>query len=212
MCAIISALIICETLIVPVNISLQDLSLWQQTAFAAAIIERMLPNYQMFSQTADFGNYKVLRNQLDLVWQRLEQGQLKINFAAQLEKLEDEIPDVDKFDFFGVHPALDTCMALGSLLQGMQDKDEETINNVGLLSQSSVSYYLGILIASEQEQQENIVINEQDIEDHPLMQWEIETQQELFMSVKISKENKQTCKQLKEMALSEGMSNLGIEI
>lgn len=198
---------------------MQDLSLWQQTAFSAAVIERMLPNYQMFSQAADFGNYKVLRNQLDLVWQLLEQGQLKINFAAQLEKLEDEIPDVDKFDFFGVHPALDTCMALGSLLQGMQDKDLDTINNVGLLSQSSVSYYLGILLASEQEQQQDaamneqgIVIKEQDIEDHPLMQWEIETQHELFMSVKISKENKQTCRQLKEMALSEGMSNLGIEI
>jgi uncharacterized protein YjaG (DUF416 family) len=197
---------------VPNSLKLQDLTLWQQTAFAAALLERMIPNYQMFAQAAEFGDPQLLRNQLDLIWQRLAQGQVKINFAVQLEKLELEIPDVDDFDFFGVHPALDTCMALGSLLQGIQDKDSETISNVSLLSTSSVSYYLGLLLAQEHPDQDNIVIQEQDIEDHPLMQWEIATQQELFNALTAAKENPDTCQLLKQLALSEGMSNLGIEI
>ncbi|OUS23914.1 hypothetical protein A9Q98_14375 [Thalassotalea sp. 42_200_T64] len=191
---------------------LTNLSLWQQTTFAAALLERMLPNYQIFSQAVDFGDFKLLRNQLDLVWQRLSQGKIKINFSVQLEKLEDEIPDVDNYDFFGVYPALDTCMALGSLLQGMQDKDDETIANVSLLSQSSVSYYLEILLASELEQQDDIVINQLDIEQHPLMLWEIASQKELFELIKHSNESQQTCQQLKALALSEGLSNLGIEL
>lgn len=193
------------------TIAFHDLSLWQQTAFSAALLERMLPNYKMFSQAAEFGDYPVLRNQLNLIWQRLEQGKLKINYSVQLEKLENEIPDVDNFDFFGVHPALDCCMALGSLLQGMDDKDHETIANVVLLSTSSVSYYLEILLASECLDQENIVINEIDIEQHPLMQWEKATQQELFAYLKANKENQTTCQTLKQMASSEGLSNLGIE-
>lgn len=197
---------------VPVSLNLNNLTLWQQTAFAASLLERMLPNYQMFSQAAEFGDPQLLRNQLDLIWQRLAQGQVKINFAVQLEKLELEIPDVDDFDFFGVHPALDTCMALGSLLQGIQDKDSETIGNVSLLSTSSVSYYLGLLLAQEHPDQDNIVIQEQDIEDHPLMQWEIATQRELFNTLTAAKENPETCQHLKKLALSEGMSNLGIEI
>ncbi|MEW6997299.1 YjaG family protein [Colwelliaceae bacterium BS250] len=196
----------------PNSLKLQDLTLWQQTAFAAALLERMIPNYQMFAQAAEFGDPQLLRNQLDLIWQRLAQGQVKINFAVQLEKLELEIPDVDDFDFFGVHPALDTCMALGSLLQGIQDKDSETISNVSLLSTSSVSYYLGLLLAQEHPDQDNIVIQEQDIEDHPLMQWEIATQLELFNALTAAKENPDTCQLLKQLALSEGMSNLGIEI
>ncbi|MDG2394115.1 MAG: DUF416 family protein, partial [Thalassotalea sp.] len=61
------------------NLNLKNLSLWQQTAFAAALLERMLPNYKMFSQAADFGDPALLRNQLDLIWQRLGQGQVKIN-------------------------------------------------------------------------------------------------------------------------------------
>ena len=195
----------------PNKLALHNLTLWQQTAFAAALIERMIPNYAMFSQAADFGDVKILRNQLDLVWQRLAQGKVKINFAAQLEKLEEIIPDVEDFDFFGVHPALDACMALGSLLQGIQDKDEETIGNVSILSESSVSYYLSILIASEHESQDDIVINQQQIDEHPLMQWEMEMQQEMFDILSKAKESQETCQRLKALANEEGLSNLGIE-
>lgn len=196
----------------PTPLPFEKLSLWQQTAFSAALLERMLPNYVMFSQAADFGDPELLKNQLNLIWQRLAQSQVKINFSVQLEKLEDAIPDVENFDFFGVYPALDTCMALGSLLQGIQDKDSATLQNVGILSTSSVSYYLGLLLAEEQADNEEILIKEIDIENHPLMQWELETQAELFNFLSNNKENQETCLALKQLAMSEGLSNLGIEL
>lgn len=196
----------------PTTLPFEKLSLWQQIAFSAALLERMLPNYTMFSQAAEFGDPELLKNQLSLVWQRLAQSQVKINFAVQLEKLEEAIPDVENFDFFGVYPALDTCMALGSLLQGIQDKDSETLQNVGILSTSSVSHYLGLLLAEDQFDNDEILIKEIDIENHPLMQWELETKSELFNYLVNNKENQDTCKGLKQLALSEGLSNLGIEL
>ena len=66
------------------------LSHWQQVAFSAALLERMLPNYQMFSDAADFGEFSLLRNQLDLIWQWLDNSRAtKINANAQLNKLEE---------------------------------------------------------------------------------------------------------------------------
>lgn len=44
------------------------------------------------------------------------------------------------------------------------------------------------------------------------MQWEQETQSELFEFLKKAPENKKSCLYAKSLVLEEGMSNLGIEI
>lgn len=193
--------------------SLQNLSQWQQTAFCAALLERMLPNYKMFSEASNFGDYKVLRNQLDLVWQWLDKNsKIKINYSAQLVKLEDNIPDPEQFDFIGVFPALDAAMALMSLLQNMQDKDSDGFANVAKLSENSVSYYVELLLLDEQGDNEDAEVSADDINQHPLMEWERATQKELFDYLTIAAEQKKTCIQAKELVLEEGLSNLGIEI
>jgi hypothetical protein len=195
-----------------VSLTFKYLSPWQRNAFCAALLERMLPNYKMFAQVAEFGDSKVLRNQLDLFWQKLAERSIKINSDAQLVKLEEQIPEPKKFDFFGVYPALDTCMALVALLQGGQESGFEHIEQVSRLSQNSVSYYIELMLAQAFESQDEIILSTNDIAEHPLMQWEVATQHELFDFVLANKENKQTCQQLKALSLSEGLSNLGIEI
>lgn len=197
-----------------IRLPLAKLSLWQQTVFCCALLERMLPNYAMFSQAAEFGDVNVLRNQLDLVWQRLDSKQkVKLNFDAQLEKLEEQIPDPEAFDFFGVFPALDVCMALMSLLQALQSKDAQEFANVSRLSHNSVSYYVELLLVEESDEADDeLSISTQQLNQHPLMEWEFATQNELFDFLKQAPENKQTCQQAKAMVLEEGLSNLGIEI
>ncbi len=202
------------------------LSPWQQVAFSAALIERMLPNYQMFSESADFGNGNVLRNQLDLIWQWLDPNNtIKINIDAQLNKLELQTPDPQEFDFFGVFPALDVCMALTATWQLMQlipkgkkkDVEFEDVQTVSRLSLNSVSYYIELQLLDAlkdklaAEHGEDKILTER-IAQHPLMQWESDTQHELFDFLKFAAENVRTCQRVKEMALSEGLSNLGIEI
>ncbi|MBA6288198.1 YjaG family protein [Colwellia sp. MB02u-10] len=200
-----------------INLPFSKLSQWQQVAFSAALLERMLPNYQMFAEHVEFGDFKVLRNQLDLIWQWLDKAnRCKINYDAQIAKLEEQVPDPDDFDFLGVFPALDSAMALMSLFQGMQDLESDSLSNISKLSENSVSYYVELSLAQQIDEitpdEEEIVISAQQIAEHPLMQWEIATQNELFEFLTTASENKASCLQAKAMVLEEGLSNLGIDI
>ena len=208
-----------------IHLPFAKLSHWHQIAFSAALLERMLPNYQMFSEAADFGNAKVLRNQLDIIWQWLDNSStVKINSDAQLLKLEAETPDPEEFDSFGVFPALDACMALSALWQLMQVKpmkkpkisevEIDDVQSISRLSHNSVSYYVELLLLEEvaESVDEEFTITAEQMDAHPLMQWEIDTQNELFDFLKFSAADKRTCKLAKQMSLSEGLSNLGIEI
>ncbi|MEH6596542.1 MAG: YjaG family protein [Colwellia polaris] len=200
-----------------IHLPFNKLSQWQQVAFCAALLERMIPNYQMFSEHTEFGNYKVLRNQLDLVWQWLDKAnRCKINYDAQIAKLEEQVPDPDLFDFLGVFPALDSAMALMSLFQAIQDPEGDGFINVSKLSENSVSYYVELILAQEVDEitpeEDEIVISAQQISAHPLMQWEIATQNELFDFLTSARENKASCVKAKVLVLEEGLSNLGIEI
>ena len=200
-----------------IHLPFNKLSQWQQVAFCAALLERMIPNYQMFSEHTEFGNYKVLRNQLDLVWQWLDKAnRCKINYDAQIAKLEEQVPDPELFDFLGVFPALDSAMALMSLFQAIQDPEGDGFINVSKLSENSVSYYVELILAQEVDEitpeEDEIVISAQQISAHPLMQWEIATQNELFDFLTSARENKASCVKAKVLVLEEGLSNLGIEI
>jgi uncharacterized protein YjaG (DUF416 family) len=196
-----------------IHLPFSKLSHWQQITFASALIERMLPNYQMFSESSQFGSYALLRNQLDLIWQWLDKNnKIKININAQLNKLEEQTPDPEAFDSFGVFPALDVCMAMMSLWQLMQtngtDKDHEDINSVSRLSQNSVNYYVELLLIEEGDED----IQAAEFDEHPLIDWEKETQHELFDFLKMAAETKRSCQLATKMVLSEGLSNLGIAI
>lgn len=196
-----------------IHLPFAQLSPWQQITFASALLERMLPNYQMFSENSQFGDYALLRNQLDLIWQWLDKNsKIKININAQLNKLEEQTPDPEEFDSFGVFPALDVCMAMMSLWQLIQsngkDKDHEDINSISRLSHNSVSYYVELLLLDEGATE----VQAESINEHPLAAWEKETQHELFDFLKFAAESKRSCQLAKNMVLSEGLSNLGIEI
>lgn len=193
-----------------IHLPFKQFSQWQQVAFSAALIERMLPNYVMFSEVENTGESKILRNQLDLVWQWLDKkNRVKINYDAQFIKLEEQTPDPELFDSFGVFPAVDVCMAILSLLQIMQDKDSDGAASVSRLSQNSVSYFCELELSQVEEGE---AVNDSNIAEHPLMQWEVATQNELFDYIKNSPEEKKTGQLAKALVLEEGMSNLGIEI
>ncbi len=208
-----------------IHLPFAKLSHWQQIAFSAALLERMLPNYQLFSEAADFGDAKVLRNQLDIIWQWLaNRSAVKINIDAQLLKLEPETPDPEAFDSFGVFPALDACMALTALWQLMQSKpakkgkilevELDNIKSISRLSHNSVSYYIELLLLEEVDEavSNEFAITTEQINEHPLMQWEKETQNELFDFLKFAAEDKRSCQLARKLSLSEGLSNLGIDI
>lgn len=174
---------------------------WRACAFSLMLLERMYPNYQLFCELTEFADPGPIRNTLNSLWEWLGTPKTKINYEAQRLKLDEATPDVDNFDNYGVYPALDFAVSLDALLNLMSGEDEQGAVVISKVSQGTVEAYIE---ASEGPQE--------DIKAHPLMDWEINTQAELFEFITGDvKRNKALVKTLKMMAVSEGMSNIGLE-
>jgi len=171
-------------------------------AFSAALLQRMVPNYQLFCELTEFAEPDTLTKCLDLIWESLCSPKSKINFATQLEKVEEATPDVSDYDSFGVYPALDAAIAMSSAINLIMKVDPHGAVVVSKLSQGSVEAYL---LASGE-------ATEEDVKTHPLMQFEIAIQQELLDAVTTKAPMTQKVAKLKGIAASEGISNIGLEI
>lgn len=182
----------------------RDLQGWQAVAFAATLLERMLPNYTLFCEVTEFADPSLYRNSLDAIWDWLSSPKAKINFAAQLEKIEAAVPDAADYDNYGVFPAIDVAMSMSAIILLIQNEDLQGAVVVSKLSQGGVEAFIEATSES--------TISDAEIKVHPLMQWEIETQKELLDLIKQHPHNASTCKLLKAFATEPGMSNIGIEI
>lgn len=182
---------------------IRDLSESHSLLFACALMQRMLPNYILFHQVTQFGNPQVMSSALSLLWEHCTLTQTSFNAALQLDKIESNIPEVNDFDSYGVYPAIDFCVALTCAMQSVMGEHPHIGVTAAKLSQGSVEAY--ILASSENE------ISNQDIKQHPLMEYEIQTQQFLLSEIKANKISKAWVKSLRTDILTEKVSNLGIE-
>jgi uncharacterized protein YjaG (DUF416 family) len=182
----------------------RELSGWQAVAFSATLLERMFPNYQLFCEATEFADAGLYRNSLNTIWEWLATPKAKINFAAQLEKVESVVPDAKDFDNYGVYPAIDVAMSMSACILLIQGEDLQGAVVVSKLSQGGVEAFIEATAEAE--------LSDAEIRQHPLMQWEISLQQELLVLLEKEPKNSQTCKLLKSLATQEGMSNIGIEI
>jgi len=182
----------------------RELSGWQAVAFSATLLERMLPNYQLFCEATEFADPELYRNSLNTIWEWLATPKAKINFAVQLEKVESAVPDPKDFDNYGVYPAIDVAMSMSACILLIQGEDLQGAVVVSKLSQGGVEAFI--------EATAEIELSDAEIRLHPLMQWEISLQQELLVLLEKEAKNSATCKLLKSFSRQEGMSNIGIEI
>jgi uncharacterized protein YjaG (DUF416 family) len=184
----------------------RELQDWRACGIALVLLERMHPNYQLFCEATEFCNADPLRNTLNSLWDWLanpdtKKGGTKINYEAQRAKLDEATPDVKDFDNYGVYPALDFAVSLDAVLNLMSGEDPQGAVVVSKVSQGCVEAYI-----------EAIEGEEVEIKTHPLMTWEIEVQNEVLELLHSGvKRNKELVKQLKLIAIEEGISNIGIE-
>lgn len=182
---------------------IRELSSPKDMLFCCAIMQRMLPNYQLFSQVTGFGDAHLAQSVLNLMWEWCMSSQSKFNAPVQLEKLEEIIPEVNDFDNFGVYPALDYCMALSCALQSFSDEHDNPAVTIAKLSQGSVEAY--IMASAEEE------LTGEQIKQHPLMEFEIQTQLSLLNYCQNNKLTKELVKELRQDLMAEKLSSLGIE-
>lgn len=187
---------------------IRQLTFVQQGALALTVLERMAPNYELFSESLSFGDWTELRNVLNSSWEKLAIPKAKISIERLVEKVEDNTPDLAEFDVFGVYPAIDFCTALITFFSGVQDKEAANFLDVCKISQASVAKFIEYSLTASGELADN-----EAVRNHPLMQYEMEVLGEFIDSIAaISRFEMSDVKKLKALALEDGQSNLGIEV
>ncbi len=190
---------------------MRELGFYQQAAIAACLLERMLPNYQLFSEVSEFGDGAALRHMLDLSWEWLTVKKAKINFPRLAEELEPLIPEVNHFDMFGVYPAVDCATALDAMFNGISQQDSGEFINVAKISQATVAR----LIEHQAEHEDITSENELKklVRDHPLMAYEMDCLAELIELVRPMQQiTREQMLQLKAWVQEQGLTNLGMEL
>lgn len=187
---------------------IRELNYLQKAVLGAAIIERMLPNYSLFSEATGFGDEQVLRNTLNLIWEKILIPKSKISLEKLVEKVEPNVPELSDFDMFGTYPAIDVATALLGMLQGLMAKDEHEFVSVAKISQATVAKYIEFMLMAE-----DVLPTNELIREHPQMQYEIEILAELIEHVeKMGRISSDSVKSLKELALADGQTNIGLEL
>ena len=191
----------------PIHKRLENLATWQHLTFMACLCERMYPNYHLFCQiTEQPQNAKVYHNILNLVWEYLTVKEANINFESQLEKLENIIPDVNDYDFYGVVPALDACEGLAEVLHTIiAGASLEQAVKVSQLSLGTVASYL--------ETEYDRTLSEVELKESDLIQQELDVQWQLYRALKeAERHDVELISDLKNALREEAVSNICIKI
>lgn len=191
--------------------AMRELNFYQQAAIAAALLERMLPNYQLFAEVTQSGDAELPRHILTLIWEWLTVKKAKINFAKLSEELEAITPEISHYDIFGVYPAVDCATALDMMLSGISQQDAGEFINVAKISQASVARLV------EHESIDDDITTEAELKkivrEHPLMQYEMDCLAELIELVTPLKQFGREERQLLQGWVKEqGLTNLGMEL
>jgi uncharacterized protein len=188
---------------------LKALSLPQKQLFSIALCQRMLPNYQLFSEVCEFGEPKVLSTALELLWQSQYDKKLKFNIDVHLQRLEDNTPDPSQFEAYGVYPAMDAAVGIGMLMAAIDGKNEEDIINISKLSSSTVANYIEAI--------SDVSLTDDALDDyvfaHEVMQEEKELQDALLAIIEANPDiNAELVKGLRKDVIEAGVSNIGISL
>ena len=182
---------------------INKLAPWQQTVFALALAERMYPNYQLFSDTGDFGNGQRFRDTLDILWTYLTVKGSRVDLSAELEAFEAFIPDPTQSESYGAYPALDACVALGCAFNSVICRIGEEATEASHASLGTVAGFVELLAERE--------LSEEELYEDELLMAEMEFQVELLDRVN-KQRDAEAILAVRDFAAQGGVSNIGISL
>ena len=145
-------------------------------------------------------------NILNLVWEYLTVKDANINFENQLEKLENIIPDVNDYDFYGVVPALDACEGLAEVLHTIIAGD--SCVQAVKLSELSLQTVADLLV-----EQNGRELSEAELKETEEIQQELDVQWQIYRALKeVEKHNVELISDLKNELREVGVSNICVKI
>ncbi|WP_413616686.1 YjaG family protein [Halomonas cupida] len=184
---------------------MQALSVPRQQAFMAALTERMLPNYGLYSDTTGHGDPAGIRAILDLVWEQLLVKGAKIDFERQVEKLAELEPPAED-DSFGARRATDAVVAISAILDTLRGDASEAVLEVSRVSRAAVRAFIELT-----EGEEDGAVLAKMVKQHPLMEDENDFQDAVLEGAEGDFE-RDDIKALRRLGRNGGVSNLGLTL
>jgi uncharacterized protein YjaG (DUF416 family) len=204
---------------------LRELKPTQRALFAATVLSRMVPHFALYFDAHEANEEAPLaQHVLDLIWQKLSDPKQKLNYNAQIEKIEAVLPDPAIDDTFGALPAVDAGLGLVALLKQCQDPDEDAAVVVAKLAQGGVeAFLLATDFAEDYQALQNLTDPEaydhanralnQAIKAHPLMAFEVAFANDVIDFI-LQADGKYAAlvAQLKQLARDTEITTLGIAL
>lgn len=176
------------------------ISNWTGLARGAALVARMYPNYALFAEVSGSGNSAVFKNILNLVWEYIAGDNQSIDFDKQQDKLTQITPNPELFDGYGVWPALDASVALASLLNACERNSDDELNEISVLSTSTIANYLEF-------------VGEDNNGEHELEKTEQQFCEQLDSVISAAEpDRREIARQIKRLLSDWNVSNIGLEL
>lgn len=187
---------------------LSKLGLKANLAFGASCCERLLPNYLAFTRETGWGDILPLRRGLDLIWDYLLEKQYDPDEIKEIiTTCESIAPDSDDFHSIYSTSAQEACFSVCELLDYLLDNDVQKIVQIATYATDTVDLYVQVT--------ENYNPNLPDIENkiltHPLMQRELEEQENNLKSIEAAnKIDEKFISLIKNSWVNKGKSNIDL--
>lgn len=153
----------------------------QRIAFLLSIAERFIPYYLRFHKEEAWGEPKLLRAALDVVWATLAGQAAKVDLQALGEEILRVCPDTEKFEGPSVGMALAACSAAVYLLRFIQKDSVEHVLESAQAAVDAVDGYAGWILFPDHVGEDTRQMWQQQLE-HPLTQAELRRQKDdLFL-------------------------------
>lgn len=181
----------------------------QQGILSLILLQRMLPNYQLFTAVTDFPQPHQIENVMNSLWERLLVHGSKLNFVALEEKVEILTPDETDFEMYGVYPAIYFCTGLLNYIAGQQTEDDYDAVAIAKISQGCIVHLI-------EYQAGDVELDNSAIREHELMVNEVELLTELISWLESFDMKKLSANDIKKQciakAYADGVTNIGIAV
>ncbi|NVB40624.1 DUF416 family protein [Pseudenhygromyxa sp. WMMC2535] len=175
---------------------IKELNASEQLAFSISCCERMLPRYHEFSTAEGWGDVKVLRNALDMLWSHLAGQEISKEKIEKMTSLvADQEPETEDFCSTNASRALDASAAIELTLQFADSKDESLCLDISSLAFDSVD--MGI--HEKADTGARTFNRDARVSEHELMQAEVSRQNEGILLAQKWNSGELTLDQLKKM-------------
>jgi uncharacterized protein len=127
-----------------ISVMLNQLSPIKNLIFSVIICERLLPNYEYFSQKVSWGDFQILLNAINIIYDEIYQRKIhsKEEILNAINLVESVTPDTEDYDSILASFALDTCTSIVSTLNFILDNNIENIVDSATFARDTVDMFI----------------------------------------------------------------------